>query len=139
MSGRKNVLLPYKILTDGDMSTASLTSSVTEIKYLDDIGIQLDWTGSPVGSFAIQISADHKEYPVASPAKTTTTGNWTPLTLTYWNGSSFVTDTSVPTSLGSPIFLDLALLSAPYIRVVYTKGSGSGTLQITITAKEIGG
>lgn len=130
---RKNALLPVKTITDGDMSTASLTSLVTEIQYLDDIAIQLDWTGAPVGTFAIQVSSTFKRYDPTN--KITAAGTWTPLVLTYWNGSIFVTDTSIPTSVGSPIFLDLALLSAPFVRIVYTKGSGTGTLQCTISGK----
>lgn len=132
---RKNVLLPSKTITDGDMSQASLTSSITEIQYLDDVGVQLTWTGSPVGTFAVQISADHKRYDPTN--QVTAVGTWIPLVFTYWNGSIFVTDTSAPTSLGSPIYLDLALLSAPFIRVVYTRTSGSGTLQCTVTGKMV--
>ncbi len=134
---RKNVLLPVKTITDGDMSQATLTSLVTEIQYLDDVGIQLSWSGSPVGTFAIQVSADYKRYDLTN--KETAAGLWTPLVLTYWDGAQFVTATSIPTSLGSPIFLDMALLSAPFMRVVYTKGSASGTLQCTITGKQTGG
>lgn len=134
---RKNVLIPSRTITDGDMSTASLTSLVTEIQYLDNVGVQLNWTGSPVGAFAIQISSDYRRYGLTD--KVTATGTWTPLTLTYWDGAAFVTDTEVPTSLGSPIFLDLAFLSAPFIRIVYTRSSGSGTLQCTVTGKQSGG
>lgn len=136
MSGRKNVLLPFHNIVAGDMSTASITSTVTEIKYLDDIGIQLTWTGSPVGNFEIQISADYQQ-DTNNPPNVLRTGHWVPLVLTYWNGSAFVTGTDIPTSLGSPVYFDLALLSAPYIRVVYTKTSGTGTLDGYITAKVI--
>ena len=114
------------------MSLSSIASSITDIQWLDDVGLQFVWTGSPTGTFAIQVSADYNNNNPSAP-----TGNWVPLTLTYWNGSSFVTATSIPTSAGSPIYVDLALLSAPFIRVVYTKGSGSGTLTATITAKMV--
>lgn len=117
------------------MSQASLTSSVTDIRWLDDVGLQLVWTGSPTGSFAVQVSADYN--PGGQSGTIANAGNWTPLTLTYFNGSTNVTATSVPTSVGSPIYLDLSLLSAPYIRLVYTKVSGTGTLTSTITAKEL--
>lgn len=116
------------------MSQASLTSSVTDIQFLDDIGIQFTWSGSPVGDFSIEISANYNQDYLGNVE---TVGNWVPLTLTYWNGLSFVTDTTVPTSVGSPIYIDLALLSAPFIRVIYTKTSGTGTLQATITAKMV--
>lgn len=134
---RKNVLIPVKTITDGDMSQATLTSLVTEIQYLDNVGYQLDWTGSPVGTFQIQVSSNYKRYDLTD--KVTNAGTWLPLVLTYWDGAAFVTSTTIPTSLGSPIFLDLALLSAPFIRVLYTKGSGTGTLQCMVTGKQTGG
>lgn len=120
------------------MSAASITGSVTEIKYLDDIGLQLDWSGSPVGTFQVQISANHVQ-DNNNPPNVSVAGTWVPLVLTYWDGSAFVTATSIPTSLGSPIYFDLALLSAPYVRVIYTKSSGTGTLNATIVAKQVGG
>ncbi len=131
----KRVLRPSQTITNGDMSQASLTSLVTEIQYIDDIGVQLDWTGSPVGNFQVQVSSNYKRYDPSN--KTTNSGTWVPLVLSYWNGSIFVTGTDIPTSLGSPIYLDLALLSAPFARIVYTKTSGTGTLQCNITGKAV--
>lgn len=136
MSTRKNNLFPYQTITSGDMSTASLTSLVTAISFLDDLGIQLNFSGSPVGNFQVQVSADHAQ-DASSPPNTTVAGNWIPLVVTYWTGAAFATGTDIPTSLGSPIYLDLALLSAPWIRVVYTKTSGTGTLNAYITGKQL--
>lgn len=129
---RKTNIKQFNTIAAGDMSLASLTSAVTDIQFLDDIGIQFTWSGSPVGSFAIQVSADYSQ---DLNGNVQNAGHWVPLTFTYWNGVTFVTDTSVPTSVGSPIYVDLALLSAPYIRAVYTKASGTGSLTTTITAK----
>lgn len=132
---RKNTLQSYKTINAGDMSTASLTSTVTSIQYLDDIGVQFTWSGSPVGTFAVQVSADFVRDD--TNGQVMNTGHWVPIVLSYWNGTVFVTDTSLPTSVGSPIYVDLALLSAPWIRVVYTKTSGTGTLTAVITGKEL--
>jgi hypothetical protein len=96
--------------------------------------MQFNFTGAPVGTISVQVSIDYAQ---DQNNNVTNPGNWTPLTLTYWNGSTFVTATSVPTSVGSPIYLDLALLSAPWVRAVYTASSGSGTLNSFISAKEI--
>ena len=133
--GRKNNLLKYNSIVNGAMtSTSSLTSTVTDIQFLDDIGYQFNWTGSPTGTIAIQVSAD---YAVDFNGNVTNAGNWIPLVFTYWNGSIFVTATSIPTSVGSPVYLDLALLSSPYIRAVYTNSAGSGTLNAFITGKQV--
>lgn len=134
MSSAKRVLFPYPTIVNGDMSQASLTSAVTEIQYLDDTGIQLNFSGAPVGSFQVQVSADHKQ---DSQQNVTVAGNWVPLLFTYWDGTAFITANAVPTSVGSPIYLDLALLSAPYIRVVYTRVSGTGILNAFIVAKAL--
>lgn len=134
MSGRKNNLLSFVTIAAGNMASASITSAVTSIQFLDNIGYQFSWTGSPVGTFALQVSADYAQ---DSNGNVTNPGNWVPLTFTYWDGAAFVTAFSIPTSVGSPIYLDLALLSAPYIRAVYTRSSGSGTLTGTVTAKQI--
>lgn len=132
MSGRKSNLGSFQVITGGDMSTASLTSTVSSIEFLDDIGYQFNWTGSPVGNISIEVSADHKQ---DASGNVTVAGNWVPLTFSYWNGTSFTTATSIPTSVGSPVYIDLALLSAPWIRAKYTKTSGTGTLSAFITAK----
>lgn len=131
---RKNNLLKFQTITAGDMSAASITSAVTNIQFLDNIGLQLNFSGSPVGLFQVQISADYaqdNEGNVQDP------GNWVPMVLTYLVGSTFVSATTVPTSSGSPIALDLNQLSFPWIRVVYTKTSGTGTLNAFITCKMV--
>jgi hypothetical protein len=131
MSGSKNILKQYHSVINGDMS-AVITSPITDISFLDNIGIQLDFSGSPSGSFAIQISADYSQ---DASGNVKNAGSWVPLVLTYFTGSAFTSATSVPTYVGSPIYLDLTQLSAPYIRVVYTPSGGSGALNVYVTAK----
>lgn len=131
MSDRKNNLLSYPIIQSGDMS-GSLLSKVTNIQYLDNIGLQYTWSGAPVGFLSAEISADYAQ---DINGNVTNPGNWVPLTLSYFNGTDFVTTTLIPTSVGSPVYLDLDLLSAPWIRARYTRTSGTGTLTTVITAK----
>lgn len=121
----KNILTPFQNIVSGDMSQASITSSVTTIQYLDNIGVQLNFSGSPVGTFAIQVSADYKQ---DANGNVMNAGNWIPVTLS-----------PAPVASGSPgqIYLDLNQLSSPYLRVVYTKTSGTGTLQGYVTGKEV--
>lgn len=115
---RKNNLLKFQTITSGDMSQATLTSSITNIQYLDNVGIQANFTGSPVGTLSVQVSIDHAQ---DEWGNVTTAGNWSQVT------SSAVTS--------SPVVFDLNQLSAPWIRVVYTKVSGTGTLNVFITGK----
>lgn len=137
MSGRKLVLPTFTTLkptTNNMTGSATLTTAVTDIRFMDDIGYQFDWTGSPTGTFQVQVSANHQEDP---NGPVTVAGTWVPLTLTYWNGSAFVTSTTVPTSVGTPIYLDLSFLSAPWIRAQYTNSASTGTLTATICGKMV--
>lgn len=132
---KKNNLLRFHSISAGAMSgTSVLTSPVTSLQYLDDVGVQFTWTGSPVGNFRIQISADYAQ---DTNGNVTNAGTWVPLLFSYWNGSAFITSYDVPTSLGSPIYLDMALLSAPWVRLQYTNASSSGVLNAWITAKAL--
>ncbi len=135
MAKNKNQLLSFQSIAAGAMTgTSTLTSAVTDIRFLDDVGYQFVWTGFPVGSFSIQVSADYLQ---DINGNVQNAGNWVSLIMTYWNGAAFITTSSIPTSVGSPIYIDLALLSAPWIRAQYTNTSGTGVLTATITAKEI--
>lgn len=120
---RKNNLLKYQTISSGDMSQSSLTSAVTDIRFLDNVGIQLNATGVPVGTFDVQVSADYaQDY----DGNVTASGNWISVTLP-----------STPSVAGAAkqIYIDINQISAPYIRVVYTRTSGTGTLNAFITGK----
>ncbi len=123
----KSKLSPYRILTAGDMSLTSLTSQVTNIQNTDNIAIQANFTGAPVGTFSVEVSVDHAQ---DSQGNVTNAGTWNALTLSA---------TPVASGSSGSVYIDLNQLSAPYIRLVYTKGSGTGTLNAFITAKRLGG
>lgn len=123
MSGRKNFLPPFTIITAGDMSQASLTSTIVNIQYLDNICISFVFSGSPVGTFSIEGSNTYNQTPEGS---ITSVGTWTPIVL---NPVAIAAGTS-----GS-VLLDLNQLSFPWIRAIYTKTSGTGTLTATISGK----
>lgn len=105
------------------MSAASVTSAVTNIQFLDNIGYQFNFTGTPTGTFVIQVSADYAQ---DNQGNVTNVGNWIPISFT-----------SPPVASGSPgtIYIDLNELSAPWIQAVYTKTSGTGTLNAYVTGK----
>jgi hypothetical protein len=125
MSARKNVLAPHNIITAGSMSGA-LTSDATSIQYMDNICIELVWTGTPTGTFSIEGSLTYQTNSVGTGVSNA--GTWVPITLT-----------PPPAATGSAgsILLDLNQLSFPYIRVKYSPTSGSGTLTATIGGKQL--
>ncbi len=135
MASTKKTLKQYAVISAGSMTgTAVLTSSITAITGMDDLGYQFDFTGSPVGTFQIQVSANHNQDELGNQI---TAGTWVPVTVTYWNGSAFVSGTTIPTSVGTPIFVECTQFSAPYIRCVYTNASSTGTLTATVCGKSI--
>lgn len=120
-----NVLLPEHFLVAGDMSLSSITSSAIETKYQDNIGIQLNWTGTPTGTFDFQVSMDHSQ-DINGNIKVA--GTWVSLP---------VNPIVAPAGGASSAYVDFNQLSTPYIRVVYTRTSGSGTLQGYTIAKGV--
>lgn len=100
------------LIVNGDMSS-SITSSSTNILYTDRVGYQLVWTGTPSGTFTLEVSNDE----------------------TTWVS----VDTGILASgAAGDAFIDFET-AAKFVRLVYTASSGSGTLNAHITAKSISG
>ena len=113
MTGRKHTLMKYVSLAAGDM-TQTLTSASTDIRFLDDIVIYFNFTGTPTGTFGVQVSPDNSA--------------WYDLTLV-----------PTPTASGSAGNARISMYQLPdhYIRAKYTPSSGSGSLTVTIAGKMI--
>lgn len=124
MSGRKNNLYQFQVLASVTMSS-SVISSVTNIQYLDNVGVQFNFTGNSIGSFSVQVSADYSQ---DNNSNVLNPGTWISLTLSP--------SPSANGSAGS-IYVDLNQLSAPWIRSQYVGNSGSGVLSTYITGKMI--
>lgn len=124
MSGKN--MEPKRLQTDVSMAT-SLTSNPVPIMYEDSVAIQLNFTGTPVGTFQVQGSLDYS--PGGPFGAQANAGNWANLTLS-----------PVPTAAGAGdvILIDMFALSFPYIRVVYTRTSGTGVLNTYIDCKKLG-
>ncbi len=119
-----NLLNPVHIIASTSMG-ASITSAAVETRLQDNIGVQLHWTGTPVGTFTVQISMDHLQ---DANGNIQVPGHWITLPLSP----------SI-TASGSPddAYIDLNQLSAVYIRIIYTRVSGSGTLDAFVNAKGV--
>lgn len=125
-SSSKGALLPFHVVNAVSMA-ATITSSPTNVQYLDNVVYELSWpsTGSPNGTFAVQASED---YQVSSTGTVTNSGTWVPLTL-----SSTIT----ATGSADQALIDLNQIPFSWIRLVYTRSSGTGTLDVFVSGKSL--
>jgi len=125
MSARKTVLIPFKLVS-GQSMASTVTSAAVNVQYLDNIAFQAIFTGTPTGTFSVQVSLDHQENFVGTGV--VTPGTWTNLTLS-----------PVPAATGAAgsVVIDLNQISAPWVRLVYTPTSGTGTLNAYVSGKQL--
>ncbi len=121
---------PAPVITNGNMASASLTSAVTIIQKLSMISYGVSWTGStPIGTLQVQVSNDYKQ---DASGVVSVAGTWNTMTLNYQGMA--VTSIPVTGNTGSA-FIDIEETAGYAIRLVYTKTSGTGTLQATVNGK----
>lgn len=115
-------LKPAVVVNNGDMS-ASITSSPTILAQKNGCGYDVQWTGAPVGTFSVQLS---NTYSIDAEGNVSNPGAWASVTLS-----------NSITAAGSPdnAFINLAGLEAYAVRLVYTRTSGTGTLNAVICGK----
>lgn len=113
----KKVITPNTpVIANGDMS-GNLTATPTTIQFMDNVCYQCNFTGSPVGVFNVQVSNDGV--------------NWATIVPPAPNAAGF------PTSAGSPVIIDVNQTSAAKSRLVYTASSGTGSLTVLVSGKEV--
>jgi hypothetical protein len=114
---------PHLVITNGDMS-GNIISEVTIIQKLSMISYDVSWAGTaPVGSMSVQVSntfTQNGDGTVRNP------GNWTTLVLSA--------PAPVSGNSGNGM-IDIDATGAYAIRLVYTRGSGTGLMNATISAK----
>lgn len=120
-----NVIKPTKIITDGDMG-GNITSQVLDILNQDNVSLQLVWTGTPTGTFEFQASNTYRINVTTNAVEHP--GDWVPLTVSPSIAAAGAPGTAMA---------NLNQQSSAFIRVVYTRGSGAGTLQCVVVAKGI--
>lgn len=96
-------------------STNTYTSPVFNASNLDNVGLQVEFTGSMSGTLTVNCSIDNVNYTALtfSPSLTQPSGG----NLTY--------------------LVNLNQLPFPYLQVSYTNSSGSGTLEVWLSAKDL--
>jgi hypothetical protein len=125
----RTTLRPYVVLNGASMA-ANQTSSVTVLQSLSMLSYALSWTGtSPVGTISVQTSNDYQ----ANGNVVLNAGTWNTLPLTLTTGST-VTAIPISGNTGNGM-IDLMDLPDYAIRLIYTAGSGTGALTVTVNGK----
>lgn len=122
MSSRP-ILSPFPVITNGDMS-GNIISAVTVIQNSSMLSYDISWAGTaPVGVMSVQVSNTYSQY---ADGTVRNAGNWTTLTLSA--------PPAVSGNTGNG-FIDVDATGAFAIRLVYTRTSGVGTMNATISGK----
>ena len=108
-------LTPIPIFTSASMAT-SLTSQTVELLWVDNVAIHLAWTGTPVGTIAVNVSLNP--------------------TVLGWTAVPF-TGVTQPTGSAGSAYFELNQTGSAYIQVVYTASSSTGTLNGYLAAKSV--
>tara|TARA_R110002126_G_scaffold132271_1_gene276332 strand:+ start:231 stop:572 length:342 start_codon:yes stop_codon:yes gene_type:complete len=95
--------------------TSTITGDSTNILHTDRVSYQIAYTGTPNGTFSVQVSNDET--------------TWEDLTLSVAIAAIGSADNH---------FID-AETAAKFVRLVYTASSSTGTLDVKLTAKSISG
>lgn len=117
------------VITNGDMSQASITSKPTILNLLTVGSYSYSWVGtSPVGTVQLEASND---YSLDATGKVQNAGTWNILPVTY-NGTT-VNTVPVTGSTGNGL-IDWTT-GAYALRTTYLKTSGTGSLQVIFNGK----
>lgn len=122
-------LRPNIVLNAGNM-TGNLTSNPTILQSITRPSYSLAWTGtSPVGTVSVQFSNDYSLNPNGTVDNA---GTWNTATLNL-NGSA-VTTVPISGNTGNA-FIDIEGTGAYAMRLIYTAGSGTGSLTVIVNGK----
>lgn len=118
---------PHSVITNGNMA-GSLTGVASIISNQSITGYAFSWSGSsPVGGVTAQVSND---YSLNTDGSIRDAGTWT--TLLDSAGAPITGAVSGNTGNG---FFNVAQIGSYAIRPVYTRTSGTGTLQCKVVTK----
>ncbi len=101
--------------------TSTILSTISNIRGFDDVSYDIQFTGTPTGTFTVQVSNSYD--PVTNP-----NAIFIPVTLS-----------PVPVASGSAgvVGINLNFLGFQYVQLTYTNTSGTGTLNAFVAAKAL--
>lgn len=116
-----------KPLINAVSMNGNITGPATIIQRLPGISYDIAWTGTPTGTFSVEVSNTYSQNADGTVANA---GNWTILPTSAFSGT-------YPAPAGSPGngFLDVVGTEAYAVRLIYTRVSGSGALTVIPCSK----
>lgn len=106
---------------------SSITGIATIIQMLPGLSYDISWTGTPTGTFAVQVSNTYKQAP---SGLVTNAGNWNTIPQSAFQGNY-----PAPAGSSGNGFIDLVATESYAVRLVYTRVSGTGSLTVVACAK----
>lgn len=114
--------LHKQVFTNATMTGTSVnTSLITEIRGFDNISYEADFSGTPTGTFSVQVSNSYD--PITNP-------NATFVILP-------ITPTPVASGSSGVLGIDINQSGFQWIKLVYTNTSGLGTLNAYVSGKAL--
>jgi hypothetical protein len=104
------------LINAGSMAgTATITSPTFNANNLDNVGLEVSWTGTPTGTISVLASISNENF----------------YALTF--------DPTLTQPAGSPgaYLINLNQVPFPYVQVQYVNSSGSGTLDVWLSGKDL--
>lgn len=101
--------------------TSTILSQISEIRGFDDVYYEMQFTGTPTGTFTVQVSSSYD--PITNP-------NAVFIVLPLTPGP-------VAAGTSGSIGIDINLEGAQWIQLTYTNTSGTGVLNAFISSKAL--
>lgn len=132
-----NAALPYNNLASIVVSgTTTITSSATNIMYLNGTCQSITWTGAPQGTIQMLASVDYNPG-IPMSHGTFNAGNWA--TVPFVNSAgSVVTSVTIGSGTAQPILMNAAELYPAWVQIQYTNTTASGVISGWICGKSDG-
>jgi hypothetical protein len=113
-----------QIITNGVMTgTAAVVSTPLNMEDIDNVGLEVDWTGTAVGTFSLE--ASNKYDPDTNPSAT-------------FKAVTLATPPANPAGSASGWLLDLNQIPFRWVRLRYTNSSSTGVLNAYAFRRSIG-
>lgn len=119
-----SVIAPIPVINAAPLAS-TVTGTPVHVLFLDNVGIQFVWTGTPTCTIKVLVS--NQTTPGSSPPMPVA-NSFTSLTL------SSVTN---PSGSSGTFWIDLNQLGSEWVEAQYASCSGSGTLSAFLSAKKV--